>query len=116
VRFDDARPTVTVNLGEFAYKPLRKERLEQLPLNVAVNDVCDPNPEVSITVYSDEQPLTPEKAQSALLARRYTNTSANGLNAGWDLWLDRKNYAVKLCEKDTACQVPDGRFYIVRGV
>lgn len=37
------------------------------------------------------------------------------MQGGWDLWLDRKRYAQKLCEKDFACQVPDGRYYVVRG-
>lgn len=112
MRYDDEAPTVTVTLGEFAYKSLPKEKLEQVPLTVTVDDVCDPNPEVSITVYSDEQALTPEKTPAALLARRY---DSDGETAGWNVWLDRKNYATKLCEKDAACQVPSGRYYVVRG-
>lgn len=112
MRYDAVPPTVTVNLGEFAYKALPKERLEQVALTVGVADVCDPNPEVSITVYSDEQALTPEKTPAALLARTY---DSNGDAAGWNLWLDRRNYAIKMCEKDIACQVPDGRYYVVRG-
>ena len=43
----------------------------------------------------------------ALLARRWSNNTASGVQGGWDLWLDRKRYAQKLCEKDFACQVPD---------
>lgn len=107
VRYDDQPPAVTVNLGEFAYKPLPKEKLEQVPLTIGVYDVCDPAPEVSITVYSDEQPLTPEKILAALLARTYNNA---GESAGWNIWLDRKNYATKFCEKDMACQVLSGRY------
>ena len=117
VRYDERAPVVTVNLGEFAYKPLPKEKLEQVPLTVTVRDNCDNNPEVTITVFSDEEGLNADKRPAALLARRYnpTGNNAAGVNNGWDLWLDRKRYAQKLCEKDFACQVPDGRFYTVRG-
>jgi hypothetical protein len=115
VRYDETPPTVELTLGEFAYKALPKEKLEQVPLTVRVDDTCDDHPEVSITVYSDEQALIPEKTPAALLARTYTNTEATGVNVGWNLWLDRKNYAVKFCEKDAACQVPSGRYYLVRG-
>jgi hypothetical protein len=116
VRYDNEVPVVTVNLGEFSYKPLPKEKLEQVPLTVGITDNCDHNPEVTITVFSDEVGLKTDKKPAALLARRYTNNTATGVQAGWDLWLDRKRYAQKLCEKDFACQVPSGRFYIVRGV
>ena len=112
VRLDEVDPVVTVNLGQFAFKPLPKEKVEQVPLTVTVADVCDPSPEVTITVFSDEVGLSEKETDiDAILARKYT---ATGLSDGWDLWLDRKRYAVKQCEHDLACQVADGRFYIVR--
>ena len=115
MRYDQVPPTVGVTLGEFAYKPLPKEKLEQVPLTVGITDNCDFNPEVTITVFSDEEGLNSDKRPAALLARRWSNNTASGVQGGWDLWLDRKRYAQKLCEKDFACQAPDGRFYTVRG-
>ncbi len=107
---------VTVALGEFAAKPMKKEKLEKVPLTVGITDNCDFTPEVTITVFSDEEGINHKsKTPDALLARRYSENTVGGVQAGWDLWLDRKRYAQKMCETNFACQVPDGRFYTVRG-
>lgn len=49
VRYDEQGHVVTVNVGEFAHKPLPKEKLEQVPLTVGITDNCDPHPLLTVT-------------------------------------------------------------------
>ncbi len=88
---------------------------EDIPLTVTVNDVCDPTPEVSITVYSDEVTVKNPHRAAAVLERKYSNASVNGVLRGWGITLDRTSYAKKLCGSTMECYEPDGRYYIVRG-
>jgi hypothetical protein len=85
-----------------------------VPLTVTVDDFCDPNPEVSITVYSDEIGIKSRKT-AAVLERKYSNTGANGVLTGWGITLDRTSYAKKLCGPTMECYQADGRYFTVRG-
>lgn len=84
---------------------------------ITVNDNCDPNPEVTITVFSDETTVTHEfdDKPAAVLERKYSNVGPNSVLQGWGLTLDRYSYAKKLCGPHMECYEADGRYYIVRG-
>jgi hypothetical protein len=92
-----------------------KRRWEDIPLQVTVDDNCDPNPEVIVTVYSDEVTVKNPHKTAAVLERRYSNTGAAGVLQGWGLTLDRASYAKKMCGPTNECYEADGRYYIVRG-
>lgn len=91
------------------------QKWEDIPLLVQVEDNCDPNPEVIITVYSDEITAKNPHRTPAVLERKYSNTGASGVLQGWGLTLDHTSYARKLCGPTNECYEADGRFYIVRG-
>lgn len=91
------------------------QKWEDIPLLVQVEDNCDPNPEVIITVYSDEITAKNPHSTPAVLERKYSNTGASGVLQGWGLTLDHTSYARKLCGPTNECYEADGRFYIVRG-
>ena len=75
---------------------------------LTVQDNCDPNPYVQITVYSDEQDAPPIK--QALLARRY---DPQGRFIGWRVMV-RAATAVSCGNKHVRCLVADGRIYTIR--
>lgn len=94
-------------------EPKPKTKYEDVPLNIRVNDNCDDHPEVTVTVYSDEEGLTEHKEDAAILYRKYTpNTGSAALLDGWGVNLFRYKYAQK-CGVDFACEEADGRFFTV---
>ncbi len=125
VRFDDEAPVVTVTLGDYLPKKSKKSagpsadgrKYEDIPLTIAVTDTCDPNPEITITVFSDETSVshTLENKPAAVLERKYSNTGVDGVLQGWGLTLDRYSYAKKACGHSLECHEADGRYYVVRG-
>lgn len=86
-----------------------------MDLTVTVNDVCDPNPLVTIDVFSDEAPLIQKLEPSAVLGRTYSTVNTNAVISGWRLTLNR-NYLSHSSGMDKAFTTPnmDGRFYTVR--
>jgi hypothetical protein len=118
VRFDDQKPVVTVTLGNYLNKKSADHRkYEDIPLTITVSDNCDPNPELTITVFSDERSVSHsfDDKPAAVLERKYSNTGVNGVLQGWGITLDRFSYAKKLCGPSLECHEADGRFYTVRG-
>ena len=118
VRYDAVAPVVTVSLGNYLDKKSADGRkYEDIPLTITVSDNCDPNPEVIVTVFSDETTVTHEfdDKPAAVLERKYSNISPNGVLQGWGVTLDRYSYAKKLCGPHMECLEADGRFYTVRG-
>ena len=118
VRYDEVAPTVTVTLGTFLPKKSADGRkYEDIPLTITVGDNCDVNPEVTITVFSDETSVTHDfdDKPAAVLERKYSNIGPNGVLQGWGLTLDRYSYAKKMCGPSMECYEADGRFYTVRG-
>ena len=118
VRYDETDPTVGVTLGTFVPKKSADHRkYEDIPLTITVSDNCDPNPEVIVTVFSDETTVTHEfdDKPAAVLERKYSNIGPNGVLQGWGVTLDRYSYAKKMCGPHMECHEADGRFFIVRG-
>jgi hypothetical protein len=92
-------------------EPKTQKKYEDVGLAVNVDDNCDDNPEVTITVYSDEIGIVEHKENAAILYRKYTNA---GLLNGWGVWLYRYKTATKTCGAAFECTEADGRFYTVR--
>ena len=118
VRYDAVAPVVTVSLGNYLDKKSADGRkYEDIPLTITVSDNCDPNPEVIVTVFSDETTVTHEfdDKPAAVLERKYSNITPGGKFIGWGITLDRYSYAKKMCGPHMECHEADGRFYTVRG-
>lgn len=119
VRFDEEPPMVDLTLGTYLDKKSRavKTKFEDIPMSITVTDNCDPNPELTITVFSDEKSVSHDydDVPVAVLERKYSNTGPDGVLTGWGLTLDRFSYARKLCGPGLECHEADGRFYTVRG-
>ena len=90
--------------------------MADLNLRIAVEDLCDAHPEVSITVYSDEKALGKTAVYDAVLNRLYSDESSTGVLTGWGLALTTFRASQKNCDNDFACadHGADGRFFVVR--